>query len=336
MMKPVRQNSAADKAVQRSTRILLSAIVLFTAVLVLFATLFGERSDVPHYNIQEEDISSEIITADGERTRTNGTDFPEIQKGDRMILTIAPLKNRGAVEDGTMTFSMYHCRVMVFAGDDLVYNQDESAGQQEIGHRYYMVPLPEGYENETIRIIAWCVENDGMGAPDTIRIVPGTAALHSFTHGMASTVVLMFAGLTFTLFTTLLSGIQWLADAQRAGRRRWLIRRGKLSADSGKSGANTSSFRSGHSLFFMALLTNSIILWYMGYTGLMTLISPNESFLANVEYCALFFLPIPLAGFMDGEAASRRNKIACRILFIFYVVFFVVTSFLNFFVAGID
>jgi diguanylate cyclase (GGDEF)-like protein len=334
------QNSAAEKAVLRSARILLAAIALFTAVLVLFAAFFGEKSGVPHCHIQETDISSEVITSDGVSTRVDGMDFPEIKKGDKMILTIAPLGERGKVEDGTMTFSMYHCKVTVYVGDSLIYEQEQPAGNQEIGHRYYMIPLPEGYQDETIQIVAACVEKDSMGAPDPIRIIPGTDAVQSFTQGRVYVAVMMLAGLTLTLFITLLSGIRWLADVQHAGMKRWHEKDEKENqagaGSSEKNGRKTHSAKSGHELFFMALLTNSIILWYMGYAGLFTIISPNESFLANVEYCALFSLPIPLAGFMGGEATARWQKIACRILFIFHIVFFVIVSFLNFFAAGVE
>ncbi|MGN1022395.1 MAG: GGDEF domain-containing protein [Lachnospiraceae bacterium] len=323
---PIKQTSTAEKAVQRGVRILLLTILLFAVVLVLIAILFGEKSSSSGYQIQDQDLTAEVIRKSGSTEVFSNGDFPELSAGDRMVLTIAPLESKGKVDDGTLVFSLYHCRVQVYVGGVLVYSQTDPPLAEQIGHRYYMVPLPKGYENAAIRIEAVNEENESVGAPTSIRIVPGTAAVGSFTEGKTPTVILMSTGLTFSLFTSLLAGVRWAADSIRRIRMR---RRGKCK-DKKEDG------KQGHGLFFMALLTNSIILWYSGYAGILTPFVSNTSVLANIEYCALFFIPIPLTGFMEGEAVNRRQKIGCRVLFVLYIAFFTAASFLNFLVPNIN
>lgn len=323
---PVKQTSAADKAVQRSIHILLLTILLFAVALVLVAILFGKTRSSLSYEIQDQDLSTEVIRTDGSTEFFSNGDFPGLEKGDRMILNISPLGERGTVEDATLAFSLYHCRVQIYVGDGLTYTQTEPPLAEQIGHRYYMVPLPKGYENKTIRIEAVDEENKKVSAPDFIRVVPGTSAIATFTDGRAPTVFLMSTGLTFSLFISLLSGARWateLAERGKSGRRN-------------KCSPKKEEGKQGYGLFFMALLTNSIILWYSGYAGILTPFVANNTVLANIEYCALFFIPIPLTGFMEGEAANRRQKIGCRVLFVLYLAFFIAATCFNFLVPDIN
>ena len=324
------RNTAMDKIVRKSAWTLFVTALLFAALLILSADLISMGGKVETSRITDDDITVRIRRRDGALETYQGHNYPGLKYGDEVVLSIAPIGQERAIEHGTLIFSMYHCRIKVYVGDQPVYTQVGPPRTQQIGHRYYAVPLPAGYEKKTICIFARCDERETASASPSYQIVPDTRDMYAFTDNRIPTVVLMLTGLTLSLLLFTFMGVLWLSDIHDGLRAR------KRNRDADPRQNSTAQQPRQHSLFFISLLNFSVILWYMGFAGLLVPLISNEAFLANAEYCALFFLPIPLVGFLGQESVCRWQILVCRLLLVFFCIFFAVTTWLNFFVAGIN
>lgn len=328
---PYQRTTVLEKILQKSARILLVTILLFSLALLFIAYLISIGKNQQKTRITDRDIAVHVILHDGTTKDYDSQNFPELKYGDEMILSIAPVGEERAVENGTLTFSLYHCRIKVYVGDKLVYTQVDPPKEQQIGHRYYTIPLPAGYEKQTIRIDAVCSENETTNHGGSYLIVPGTRALYAFTDSWVPVVILMLAVMTFSLLMVILTGVMWVSetcDKMRKGKR---TKTKDLQQKIESEGAQHR-----HSLFFMSMLTFTITVWYMGFKGLLVPLVSNASFLANIEYCAMFFLPIPLVGFMWQEATLHWQDVTSRGLFVAALAFFAVTTWRNFCVPGMN
>lgn len=203
----MRRPGSAWQKVGKTTAVILAAIALYCGALFLLGTQLEKTINaVPHCTVTEDQLSAEIIRASGETEYCQGSSFPELRNGDRMAVTIHSLEEAKDVPDAVLTFSLYHCRVRVYAGEELLYEQDRPLQSEQIGHRFYIVPLPEDYAGDPIRIEAMDCENSSVSTAMVLQAVPGYDAVYSFLRGRITLLLIMFTVLIFSLF--LLSGVK--------------------------------------------------------------------------------------------------------------------------------
>ena len=341
----VRMRDQSWRGVGKTALVILAAIVLYCTILILFGRQLEKNLDaVPHYTVPDEALSAEIDRSDGTVEYYQGNNFPELRDRDRILLTIAPQSGAVDVADPALTFALYHCRVRVYAGEELIYEQTDPTKSQQIGHRFYIIPLPDDYQNKTIRIEAQDCENSSVSSEIVLQVVEASSAVYSFLRGRILFLLIMITVLLFSLFLFLLSGVKWIADvcsrhgAARKGQEAGMKSTPSLPISRKESAAGVGLNQKVRSrgLFFMLLLSFVLLLWYLAEAGLLVFLTASEGFLANIEYAALYFVPVPLWAFLGGEVTEHRKRVVCDVISGLSLAFFLVTTYCNFWVPNIN
>ena len=304
--KKLRDRKDQDRMLRQVAGVCIAATACFVVLLFLFSAFLSSRNTIPSIDLLSTNPEFTVIRSDGSVEHYDKNYFKELECGDTLTISIDPLGEDSTILDNAaLVFSLYHCRVKVYVGDELIYTQTEPDASSEIGHRYYMIPLPDDYENHTIRIVATDSEHDRLSVIDKLRIVPDVYAVYSFSSGTTAETVLMLTLLTLSFFVMLLALNRWITGHRQPG------------------------------MISMSGFCFSLVLWYMGYMELLVPIIQDWEFLANIEYVALYFTPIPLSIFIQSEIKSYpilRN--ICRAMSAAFTIFFAVITYVSFHVSG--
>lgn len=301
-----KESIGSEKIIRATTRTLIINIAIFIIILYLIAIFTDKLTAFPTINLETADAVYTINRTDG-RTETYDEDyFPRVLCGETLTCEFAPLGDTNNIQNGTLVFSLYHCYVSVYCGDDLIYQQTAPAEGSIIGHRYYVVPLPEGYENEVIRIVAVCSEHDTINSLSNLKIIPADRIAYAFRSGHFATGICMMVLLFGALFMELSSFLIWIQEKYHDG------------------------------MFSISFLCSSVCLWYMGYSGYFQPFEKSASFLAVVEYIGLYLLAIAIPFFIQNHTTSRKLHVFCAILTAFQAGFFVFATAMTLFVPGVS
>lgn len=297
-----RELEGSENIVKTAARTVVISILVFVTVLYLIAFLMNKKSQFPSIDLTSEEAVYTITDTDGSTRTYNQNYFSLVHDGESMTCEIAPLKDTRGIQNGTLTFSLYHCYVTVYCGDQLIYQQTEPEKGDLIGHRYYIIPLPEGYENETIRIHAVCSEHDTFSSFDDPKIIPGDSTTYAFRTGHFATGILLIALLVVSIFIEISSAITWLRDHRKDG------------------------------MASITFLCSAACLWYMGFSGYMQPFVESTAFLAMAEYIGIYLIPVALSFFIQNHTTSPGLHKFCMILTAFLIGFFVYVTLVTIFV----
>lgn len=296
----------SEKIVRTTARAVLSSVLVFVVGLYLIAIFMNRKAEMPSISLESKNAVYTIIRTDGSRETYYQNHFPLVHYGETLICEVEPLGDVGDIQNGMLTFSLYHCYVTVYCGDQLIFEQEEPDEGKMIGHRYYTIPLPTGYEDETIRIVAVCSENDTISSFIDPKILPADCAAYAFRSGSFATGILMITLLIGSVFMLDFSIVNWLLERRQDG------------------------------LFSISFLSASICLWYMGFSGYMQPFVESTTFLAVAEYAGLYLAPVALSFFIQTHTSSRRLRIFCIVLTSFLAGFFVYATIMTAFVPGVS
>ncbi|MGN1022862.1 MAG: GGDEF domain-containing protein [Lachnospiraceae bacterium] len=333
------------RRVGKTTAVILAAIVLYCTILFLFGRQLEKNVNaISHYTVSEDTLSAEVIRSDGTEEHYSGVSFPELRNGDRLVLTIDPQNKALDVPDPALTFALYHCRVKVYSGEELIYEQKDPSENQQIGHRYYIIPLPNDYRNKTIRIEAMDCENSSVSGHVVLQIVTASSAVYSFLRGRITLLLIMITVLLFSMFLFLLSGVKWIADIaerrlerkQEKNTKEKKLPKSLFPGGESVTGVGLNQKVRSRGLFFMLLLSFVLLFWYLAESGLLVFLTASTEFLANIEYTALSFVPVPLWAFLGGEVTEHKKRVTCDAISGLSLVFFLVTTYCNFWIPGVN
>ena len=178
-------------------------------------------------------------------------------------------------------FRCYNCVVRVLDGETLLLSSgaDRVAAGRPIGHMLLSVPVPEDAWGRELTVLA--AAQDGT---DTASI--SSPALMSASD--ARLYPLLNKQFDFLIFlpVTLLSLAAVPIFAVL-----WAFR-----------------FRFGKRGFCLSMFLFLTGCWYLGFQGLLWAFSERSALCANLEYYALFTLPIPFLGYLRQEHLPPRSK----------------------------
>lgn len=282
-------------SILKTAQISLAVFIIAFAAVCAFAGI-GRKE---RYLDLSDQMQITIRRNDGSTDHYNEPYFAPVHKGETMEVTLPPVEKAG-FRHAALTFSLYHCEVKVWCGNDLIYRQDPRMKGQQIGGRFYMIPLPYDYQNKTIRIVADDSENDIFSSFENVRLVPDVRSLYSLLNGKI---------LSFMLFVTLLTGAGFAFCF-------FIIR--SILQHHREPG------------FYLSLFMILITVWYLGYAKLFYVISDLDEFCANVEYPALMFAPAAMGAYMVCVIESPKWKRLIRILTDILLVYAVTASVFSF------
>ena len=296
----------SDKVVKSAARNIIISILVFIVGLYMIAVFMNRKSQYPSISLETKTAEYTIERADGSTETYDKNRFPAVENGDTLICEFAPLGDVSGIQNGTLVFTLYHSYVSVYCGDELIYRQTEPEKGKMIGHRYYIIPLPKGYENETIRIEAVCAENDTYTSLKNPRVIPGDRATYAFRTGQFATGILLITLLIVSIFIELSGIITWIMEKRLNG------------------------------LISISFLGSCISLWYMGFSGYMQPFVESTAFLGCAEYASLYLCPVALALFAMVHTTSKKLRRFCQAEAILLAAFFVFATVVTLFVPGLS
>ena len=300
------QINGTDPIVRKTAHTVITSGVLFVLLLYLMGFVLHQSAYRPGIDLSGMDAGFTITRQDGSTETYKENHFPAVQKGETMALKIAPLFEKADFSNATLVFSLYHSCVTVYAGSDLIYQQTEPSQGEMIGHRYYIIPLPNGWQNETIRIVARCAENDTFCSIQSLRILPADRAVYAFHTSHFATGIMLICLLIVSIFMALSSLVTRLLEHRSNG------------------------------LFSISFLCSAVCLWFMGYTGYLQSFVESTSFLAIVEYVGMYLTPPALSFFVLCHTKSPKIRRCCILLTCFLAAIFVFASIETFAVPGVS
>jgi diguanylate cyclase (GGDEF)-like protein len=298
--------AGTDNIVKSTARTVTTSVLVFVIGLYLLAAAMNQNSQFTKISLDSKNAVYTITRTDGSTETYYQNHFALVHYGEKLTVDIDPLKDVGDIQNGTLVFSVYHCYVTVYCGDKVIYQQTEPEKGKIIGHRYYIVPLPDGYENETIRIEAVCSENDSFNSLIYPKIIPADCATYAFRNGPFATGILLLTLLIISIFMELTSFITWIREKHSDG------------------------------MVPIALLCSSVCLWYMGFAGYMQPFVESTKFLAVAEYVGLYLSPIALSYFIQTNTTSTKLHKFCKVVTLLLSIFFIFASIMTIFAEGIS
>lgn len=282
-----------------SIELALTLIIFFT-VLGVVCSFTGVDNSYQHIALSEDPhITCQITRTNGRVETYHQMTFPAMYKGDRLTVTIPPMGKYG-FDGAALIFDIYHCRVSVFSGSEVVYRQEDPAEGRLIGRRIYTVSLPDNYQDRPITIHAVMDEGGSVSIIHNLRIVRDTQSVYALQVGKTPVVFLLLSLLIGDLFLICLS--------------------------------ITVSVRNRHisSLFFITLFCASMICWFMGYENLYMAFLNNSDFAANIEYAGICLAAAPLQAYMALEISGKHFRIISAAMSIFSFIIFGAATGLNY------
>ena len=301
-----KETVGSERIVKATARTIITSTLAFVVGLYMIAIFMNKKAQFPSISLESQNAVYTITRTDGTTETYDQNHFPLVHYGETLTVDIDPLEDVGEIQNGTLVFSLYHCYVSVYCGDELIYEQTEPEEGHMIGHRYYMIPLPDGYENETIRITAVCAEHDTFNSLIDPKIIPADRTTYAFRTGHFATGIILITLLISSIFMLISSIITGITTRRRDG------------------------------LLSISFLCAAICLWYMGFSGYMQPFVESTTFLAEIEYIGLYLCPIALSFFIQSHTTSRRFHTFCFTVTVILTGFFVFATFMTIFVPGIS
>ncbi len=275
-------------------------LIIFFTVLFFACRSVSVSNTYQHITLADEtDITCQITRTSGQVETYHQLTFPAMYYGDRLTITIPPLGKYG-FDEAALIFDIYHCRVKVFSGSEVVYRQEDPAEGMLIGRRTYMVSLPDNYQNQPITITAVMDEGGSVSIVHDLRIVKNTMGIYALQVGKTPLVLLLLALLVGDIFLIGLSISVSVHDRHVSG------------------------------LLFITLFCASMICWFMGYENLYMTFLDNGDFAANLEYAGLCLAAAPLQAYMAVEISEKRFRIISAVMSAFSFIIFGIATGLNY------
>ena len=233
-------------------------VVFFVAFFLLYATFSmngGENNSYTHLSEMKVDVKHEDGTVDS----FNSNMFNYQSKNDKITMHL-PLDEKLRKENQSINFFFYASVVKAYYKDKLLVSYGEDVKRHMIGHLKILIPVPMEAYGDEIRVE---IQPTMDFMEDTFHfpvLMPIQNALFFPVLGKETSFSFFYMVLIGTFFAIAFLACQYFLQ------------------DYAKEG------------FWMMILINSIIAWYMGNTGMIYAVNANEDFNAIVEYIGMYML----------------------------------------------
>jgi len=302
----IRSDESVHTSIRQTAVHMGLSVIVFFVLLVFICSIVGVNNSYPQYDMKDyNNITYQITRSDGTEDTYHRPYFPPMHKGDRLMITIPALAARG-FDHAAVILRVYHCRVRVMSGSEVIYRQTSPSDGCLIGQRTYMVALPSGYQQSDITISAITEEGGSVNNINDLRIVPIAMSVYSLQASKTPVVLMLLALLVVDLFMFCLSIVISIKNRHLS------------------------------TLLFSALFSGCTVCWYMGYDNLYMTFMDNGDFAATIEYIALTLVSAPLQAYMALELKKKPLRIISTVMAVFAFAAFGIITVLNFTDNGIS
>ena len=242
-------DSITAKTLRKTAGIILITIVAFHLFLNGISYMLEKGGNKTSLPLDDVRVQAVVYTQEGESRQADSIYQLDAKDGDRVVLTVEPVGREEHIENAALVFSAYHSRVQITCGGELIYNQTEPGEQQQIGHRYYEAALPDDYWSKPIRISLEIGDHATVNTLHDLQIVPVLEANRSFVRGRIRSALLMMVLAVVALFLIILSFVHSIFERELDG------------------------------IFGLSIFCLCIILWFIGYNGLLIPLTENAEIL---------------------------------------------------------
>ena len=233
-------------------------VVFFVAFFLLYATFSMNGVDNDSYTRLSE-MKVDVKHEDGTVDSFNSNMFNYKSKNDKITMHL-PLDEKLKKENQSINFFFYASVVKAYYKDKLLVSYGEDVKRHMIGHLRILIPVPMEAYGDEIRVE---IQPTMDFMEDTFHfpvLMPIQNALFFPVLGKETSFSFFYMVLIGTFFAIAFLACQYFLQ------------------DYAKEG------------FWMMILINSIIAWYMGNTGMIYAVNANEDFNAIVEYIGMYML----------------------------------------------
>ena len=233
-------------------------VVFFVAFFLLYATFSMNGVDNDSYTRLSE-MKVDVKHEDGTVDSFNSNMFNFQSKNDKITMHL-PLDEKLRKENQSINFFFYASVVKAYYKDKLLVSYGEDVKRHMIGHLKILIPVPMEAYGDEIRVE---IQPTMDFMEDTFHfpvLMPIQNALFFPVLGKETSFSFFYMVLIGTFFAIAFLACQYFLQ------------------DYAKEG------------FWMMILINSIIAWYMGNTGMIYAVNANEDFNAIVEYIGMYML----------------------------------------------
>ena len=233
-------------------------VVFFVAFFLLYATFSMNGVDNDSYTRLSE-MKVDVKHEDGTVDSFNSNMFNYKSKNDKITMHL-PLDEKLRKENQSINFFFYASVVKAYYKDKLLVSYGEDVKRHMIGHLRILIPVPMEAYGDEIRVE---IQPTMDFMEDTFHfpvLMPIQNALFFPVLGKETSFSFFYMVLIGTFFAIAFLACQYFLQ------------------DYAKEG------------FWMMILINSIIAWYMGNTGMIYAVNANEDFNAIVEYIGMYML----------------------------------------------
>ena len=233
-------------------------VVFFVAFFLLYATFSMNGVENNSYTRLSE-MRVDVKHEDGTVDSFDSNMFNFQSKNDKITMHL-PLDEKLRKENQSINFFFYASVVKAYYKDKLLVSYGEDVKRHMIGHLKILIPVPMEAYGDEIRVE---IQPTMDFMEDTFHfpvLMPIQNALFFPVLGKETSFSFFYMVLIGTFFAIAFLACQYfLQDYAREG-------------------------------FWMMILINSIMAWYMGNTGMIYAVNANEDFNAIVEYIGMYML----------------------------------------------
>ena len=250
--------------------------VFFVAFFLLYTTFSMNGVENNSYTRLSE-MKVDVKHEDGTVDRFNSNMFNFQSKNDKITIHL-PLDEKLRKENQSINFFFYASVVKAYYKDKLLVSYGEDVKRHMIGHLKILIPVPMEAYGDEIRVE---IQPTMDFMEDTFHfpvLMPIQDALFFPILGKETSFSFFYMVLIGTFFAIAFLACQYFLQ------------------DYAKEG------------FWMMILINSIIAWYMGNTGMIYAVNANEDFNAIVEYIGMYMLFFSAPLFASYETVRPAVK----------------------------
>lgn len=266
-------------------------------IVVNIITLLQSR----YYLVLDNSIRTEVTYIDGTTKNYNSNTFPAINKGEAVVATI-PIPYNSVLKNPAICFHIYNCTFELKYKDKILFESGADLKNRNafIGNHFGRVILPQEVLGEEITLTCVATENSATGQLTDVFIMEAMDANKYPLMGHEAIFIVFLPVFVISLFVLIYALLHGISN------------------------------RINRMVIWVSLLGFIFSLYVLSSGGLLNVLFFKDCICANIEYLSIFALPIPISlYFLEITRGMRLKKLMCG-MSIFYILYFVVTGFLNY------
>ena len=279
---------------------IILAICAFYMIVILVTQYIPEINGYKN-NLLDSYIQVSIHRKDGSLEEYQGKYFRLVHRGDKVMVKIR-LPEQYRFPEAALCFRIYNSIISVKYKEKELYRYgDEIAAKgRQIGSVFASVLVPDEAFGDEITIECEVMENRAYSQIYNVTLLPSAESLkYTITNRLPNFLVFI----TILIMSSLVFFILILMKHKDKNIRMAIL---------------------------LALFSSMFSTYIMAYHGMLTVISSNHKFNADIEYIMLFFMQVPLIWYFKELVEEKDLNRVLKVMGLFSLVFAVICTILNY------